>query len=186
MVQKKYLVLTSGTVVDDSKTIPVPTNNVLLIMDLIYQENENNALILNEQIEKGVAVKTDGYPTQVVSGSENTISEEQWRPAMLEIGDRANVDYLVHLHPINLRKPTTGAGDKNPSEIDCETKNFFNSNVNIILYFEEKKCFTCYGASTNIRDYEQKVSFYNQTSSEPIHMMSFKSYQSLVRKINAL
>ena len=171
----KYLVLTNGNDVIDDKKLAVPSKTTIDKMEGIFSSRS--------LVEKGIAVETSGYSSNIISGTENRISSEQWTPAFKEIGDHGGeIDYLIHLHPLNLREQKVGS--PNPSEIDRSESNFFNSKLGVILSYEQKYDVNRTGTSLNEKDYIPTVSFYNSSSNDAIYKMSFRSFKQLVSKIN--
>ena len=171
----KYLVLTNGNDVIDDKKLAVPSKTTIDKMERIFSSRS--------LVEKGIAVESSGNSSNIISGTENSISSEQWTPAFKEIADHGgDIDYLVHLHPLNLREQKVGS--PNPSEIDRAESNFFNSKLGVILSYEQKIDINRTGSSLNEKDYTPTVSFYNSSSNDAIYKMSFRSFKHLVSKIN--
>ena len=171
-----YLVLTKGKEVIEDRTIVVPTNATLNKMRKIYSYNSQ----LNE---KGIAVESDGSCAGMATGSKTHISKEQWQPIFDDINNRgAEVDFLVHLHPADFAH--LDIGDRNPSDLDRQHSNFYNSKLGAILSYVQPFDFNRTGQSTDFKDYIEYISFYNETSERYIHTMKFMDFESLVKDIN--
>ncbi len=171
-----YLVLTEGTEVIEDRTIVVPTNATLNKMKKIFGYN-------TQLKEKGMAVESDGNSSGIATGSKTNISKEQWQPVFDDINNRgAKVDFLVHLHPADFAH--LDIGDCNPSDLDRQHTNFYNSKLGAILSFVQPFDFNRTGQSVNPRDYIEYISFYNESSEQSVHTMKFKDFESLVMKIN--
>ena len=169
----KYLVLTSGQDVEMDKVIAVPTQRTLDKMESLF----------SSKVEKGIAVGINGESSMVITGTTDYISTAQWEPALREIlEDGGTIDYLVHLHPLNLEEMS--GGSPNPSEIDRNQSNFFNSMLGIILSYQQTMDMNRHGMSLDKRDYVPTISFYNSSSSEAVHKMGFRAFKSLISKIN--
>ena len=171
-----YLVITEDKDVIGNRIIAVPTNTTLKKMEIMYECN-------SQQKEKGIIVGTNGNSSIVVTGSATKISREQWQPAiddMKELEEEA--DYLVHLHPADFYHLKIGSSD--PSDTDRNDDNFKNSELGVILSFIQDYNPNRMGMSNNERDYTRTISFYNKTSANAIHKMSFRSFKGLVKDIN--
>ena len=171
-----YLVITEGTEVIEDRTIVVPTNATLGKIKSIYSYN-------NQLNEKGIAVESDGSCAGMATGSKTHISKAQWKPVFDDINKRgAKVDFLVHLHPADFAH--LDIGDRNPSDLDRQHSNFYNSKLGAILSFVQPFDFNRTGQSTNSRDYIKYISFYNETSENYIHTMKFDEFERLIKDIN--
>lgn len=171
-----YLVITEGTEVIEDRTIVVPTNASLGKIKSIYSYN-------NQLNEKGIAVESDGSCAGMATGSKTHISKAQWKPVFDDINKRgAKVDFLVHLHPADFAH--LDIGDRNPSDLDRQHSNFYNSKLGAILSFVQPFDFNRTGQSTNSRDYIKYISFYNETSEKYIHTMKFDEFERLIKDIN--
>ena len=122
---EKYFVI--ETISKGKMLLEVPSNSVLNKMDQSYDLTENTGL------EHGFRIGEKGGSSIIVSGTQDEITSEQWKPAIDDLRETVgeNVAYDVHTHPMDVNGSTN-----EPSDTDIN--NAVGSKPNYVLGYEAR------------------------------------------------